>query len=265
MPYDCADRPNENIKITRIGAELRPVEAKESELLLGRFRYYVGHISPYYSKFPVSLSSERMELWWKPNGEALGLRFSSYTSRGSHIFWSLQRKFGFREAEATWTAVNGVPGTFILTRRRRLLPWPTVPFRAVEDRPLRIVDILEVGQHIAEGDRSSVEGLLEETFPRTLFRLNHFEDILLTGKDLKHFYTVTLKRPQHQVELDRSTVFYAHLVFTYVQWHFGFREAKAVLRDESGAEICRMELHTLRRLRGGAFNSTSDGNITHTS
>ena len=245
------------MEFTYVGSELHPVEAKEGELLLGRFRFFMGKLSPFYSELPVTLSSGRMDLRWLPDPEGSGLRFSSYTSRGSHVFWSLERKFGFREAEAKWFAVNGVPGKFSLRRGWRLLPWPLIPFDAVEDGPLGTVRVVEAGRPIAGGDRSDVEALLDDMFPRKLFQLNVFEAISLVGKNHKQVYTVQLKQPRHQVQFDRSTVWYAHQLFTHLQWQYGFREAKAVVEDKRGQEVCRIKLRILDQLTNGAANSSS--------
>ena len=263
IPFDCFDQASNELQFTHIGSGLVAAEAQQSERLLGRFRYFIEKADPHFSKLPVIMSSDRMELEWKPDQYARGLGFSSYTSRGSHIFWSLERKFGFREARARWTTKYGRPGTFTLSRREPILVWPPMPFRAVYEPPLRIVDFEKVGFiPIGRGDQSDVESLLEEKFPRALFSRGDFARSSVASPSRKFFYTVTFTENFDQDSLGRSTIWYAHQVFTFCQGQFGFRPAKAVLKDSGGKIIGVLELDTPHLLGigvSGLTNSTDTG------
>ena len=259
IPWDCSDESHDKLSIIGISTPLSSTETRESEVLLGRFRYYMTKANPHFAKISVVLSSEHMGLYWIPDGNIIGLAFPSYTSRGSHIFWMLQRKWGFREARVKWEAFYGVSGNFMLARRTRHWNWPKVPSRVEHDRPWRIIDIIDVGSFIPTQDKLEMETLLEEKFPRTLFTLKNFHHITLMSSSQRYFYTMTLEEPRHDDSIDRSSIWYAHQTFMSLQWHFGFREAKLSLKDVHGKEVCRLELHIFQ------FRGLAPPNATDTS
>ena len=261
IPFDCFDQLLSEFQFTHVGSDLMAVEIQQSERLLGRFRYFIEKADPHFSKLPVIMLSEQMELEWRPDPYARGLGFSSYTSRGSRIFWYLERRFGFREAKARWTATYGQPGTFTLQRRTPVVAWPSMPFRAIHEPPLGILDFEKIGAIlIAHQDRPEIETLLEETFSRALFRRGDYAHSSVISPSRKYIYTVTLTEYFSQDSIARSMIWYAHQTFTLVQWRFGFRTAMAVLRDSGGKVVCTLELRTPHSLGVGILelvNSTS--------
>ena len=256
IPWDCADESHDKLSILGVGTPLSSIETGESEVLLGRFRYYMTRSNPHFAKISVILSSKHMDLYWTPDGDNKGLAFPSYTSRGCQIFWTLQRKWGFREARVKWESFNGVSGNFILARRTRHLSWPKVPSRIEDDRPWRIIDITDVGTFVPIQDKPEIETLLEEKFPRTLFASKDFHHITLMSSSKRYFYTVTLEEPRHDDSIDRSSIWYAHQTFMFLQWHFGFREAKLSLKDVHGKEVCKLELHIFQFRGLAPLNAT---------
>lgn len=262
IPFDCTVQSNNDLHFTHVGAPLPLRERQQSERMLGRFRHFSGKADPHFSKLPVRMLSDQMELEWEPDHNAQGLGFSSYTSQGSHVFWSLERTFGFREATARWTAMSGQPGTFTLSRRHPQFAWPSFPFRAANEPPLRIVDFVTGGVSIVRnGDKADVETLLEERFPQELFQQGHSSHWRVYSPSRRYQYTVRLLNgPYFQDSMTQSTVWYAHQSFVYSQWQFGFRTAAAALKNSKGEIVCTMALDTnhLSGIGVSGFANTSD-------
>ena len=82
IPWDCADESHDKLSILGVGTPLSSIETGESEVLLGRFRYYMTRSNPHFAKISVILSSKHMDLYWTPDGDKQGSSISKLHESG---------------------------------------------------------------------------------------------------------------------------------------------------------------------------------------